>query len=167
MGRYVKPDGLSRFLAAVPVSLPDSFQRALPKLESQDATYPEELRQWLQQLPTRLELHGIPSESYQGVTEATTLFTGNLLAWWQENVSRAPPYKKSTAGYDNISSMATDILAAFVTTDRQGDAFKAMSRLTQGRRPLHVYHLQVDKVMREYADAFNRAYDPEQALFQY
>ena len=81
MGRYVRPDGLSRFLPAVPVSLPDSFQRALPKLESQDATDPEELRQWLQQLPTRLQLHGIPSESYQGVTAATTLFNGNLLAW--------------------------------------------------------------------------------------
>ena len=63
--------------------------------------------------------------------------------------------------------MATDILAAFVTTDRQGDAFKAMNRLTQGRRPLHAYHLQVNKALREYADAFNRAYDPEQALFQY
>jgi hypothetical protein len=35
MGRYVRPDGLSRFMPAVPVSLPDSFQRALPKLESQ------------------------------------------------------------------------------------------------------------------------------------
>ena len=63
--------------------------------------------------------------------------------------------------------MATDILAAFVTTDRQGDASKAMSRLTQGRRPLHVSHLQVNKALREYADAFNRAYDPEQAMFQY
>ena len=47
-----------------------------------------------------------------------------LLAWWQEKVSRASHDKKNTAGYDNLSSMATDILAAFVTTDRQGDAFK-------------------------------------------
>jgi hypothetical protein len=32
---------------------------------------------------------------------------------------------------------------------------------------LHSYHLQVNKALREYADAFGRAYDPEQALFQY
>ena len=109
----------------------------------------------------------VASESYQGVSAAATLFTGNLLAWWQEKVSRASPDKKNTAGYDNLSSMATDILAAFVTTDRQGDGFKAMNRLTQGRRPLHAYHLQVNKALREYADAFNRAYDPEHAMFQY
>ena len=63
--------------------------------------------------------------------------------------------------------MAADILAAFVTTDRQGDAFRSMSRLMQGRRPLHAYHLQVNKALLEYADAFCRAYDPEQAMFQY
>ena len=62
-------------------------------------------------------------------TIAATLFTGNLLAWWQEKVARVVPDKKETAGYDGLSSLAADILDAFVTTDRLGDAFKAPTGL--------------------------------------
>ena len=34
-------------------------------------------------------------------------------------------------------------------------------------RPLPAYHLKVNKALREYADAFGRAFDEQQALFQY
>ena len=85
----IKSSRLARFMPATLVSMPDSFQRALPKFENQDASDSDERRQWLQQLPTRLQLHGVPPDSEQGVTAAATLFTGNLLAWWQEKVARA------------------------------------------------------------------------------
>ena len=137
----IKSGGLTRFMPAVPVSLPDSFQRALPKFENQDASDSDDLRQWLQQLPTRLQLHGVLADSEQGVAAAATLFTGNLLAWWQEKVARAAPDKKETAGYDGLSNLAADILGAFVTTDRLGDAFNAMNNLYQGRQSLSTYHL--------------------------
>ena len=163
----IKSGGLTRFVPAVPVSLPDSFQRALPKFENQDASDSDDLRQWLQQLPTRLQFHGVLPDSEQGVTAAATLFTGNLLAWWQEKVARAAPDKKETAGYDSLSTLAADILGAFVTTDRLGDAFNAMNNLFQGRQTLSAYHLKVNKALREYADAFGHTYDGEQALFQY
>ena len=42
---------------------------------------------------------------------------GNLLAWWQEKMARAAQDKKETVGYDNLSTIAGDILGAFVTTD--------------------------------------------------
>ena len=50
----IKSGGLARFMPVVPVSLPNSFQRALPKFNNHDASDSEELRQWLRQLPTRL-----------------------------------------------------------------------------------------------------------------
>ena len=59
----IKSGGLVRFMPVVHVSLSDSFQRALPKFENQDATDSDDLRQWLQQLPTRLQLHGVPFDS--------------------------------------------------------------------------------------------------------
>ena len=42
-----------------------------------------------------------------------------------------------------------------------------MNNLHQGRQPLFAYHLKVNKALREFADAFGRAYDEQQALFQY
>ena len=47
-----------------------------------------------------------------------------------------------------------DILNAVVSTDRQGDAFKNMNNLHQGRQSLSAYHLKVNKALREYDDAF-------------
>ena len=126
------------------VALPDSFQRALTKFENQDAYDTEELRQWLQQLPTRLKLHGVPPDSEQGVAAVATLFSGGLLRW-QEKVARAAPDKKETARYDSISTLAAYILSAFVSTDRQGDAFKNMNNLHQGWQSLPAYHLKVTK----------------------
>ena len=158
MNRFMKVGGVSLFMPAVPVALPDSFRRAMPKFESQDADDAEDLRQWLHQLPTRLQLHGVPPESEQGVAAAATLFSGGLLAWWQEKVARAAP-DKETAGCDGITTLAADILNAFVSTDRQGDAFENMNNLHQGRQPMSAYHLKVNKALREYADAFGRAYD--------
>ena len=32
---------------------------------------------------------------------------------------------------------------------------------------MSAYHLKVNKALREFADAFGRAYDEQQALFQY
>ena len=80
MNRFLKVGGVSRFMPAVPVALPDSFQRALPKYEVQDADDAEDLRQWLHQLPTRLQPHGVYLDSEQGVASAATLFSGGLLA---------------------------------------------------------------------------------------
>ena len=105
----------------------------------------------------RLQLHGVPLGSEQGVAAAPTLFSGGLLAWWQEKVARAAPDKKETSGYDGITTLAADILNAFVSTDRPGDAFKNMNNLHQGRQPMSAYHLKVNKALREYADAFGRA----------
>ena len=36
MHRFLKIGGVYRYMPAVPVALPDSFQRALPKFENQD-----------------------------------------------------------------------------------------------------------------------------------
>ena len=114
-----------------------------------------------------MQLHGVPPDSEQGVTAAATLFTGNLLAWWQEKVARAAPDKKETDCYDGLCTLAAAILGALVTTDCLGDAVKAMNNLFQGRQALPAYHLKVNKALREYADAFSHAYDEEHALFQY
>ena len=75
-------------------------------------------------------------DSEQGVAAADTLFSGGLLAWWQEKVARAAPDKKETAGYDGITTLAADILNAFVSTDRQGDAFKNMNNLHRCKNTL-------------------------------
>ena len=54
MNRFLKVGGVFRFMHVVPVAVPNSFQRAPPKFENQDADDAEDLRQWLHQLPTRL-----------------------------------------------------------------------------------------------------------------
>ena len=66
-------------------------------------------------------------------------------------MARAAP-DKETAGYDGITTLAADILSAtFVSTDRQGDAFKNMNNLHQGRQFLSTYHLKINKALREHA----------------
>ena len=42
-----------------------------------------------------------------------------------------------------------------------------MRNFFQGRPALQAYHLKVNKSLREYADAFGRAYNEEHALFHY
>ena len=106
MHRFLEVGGVTRFMPVVPVALPDSFQRALPKFENQDAYDAEDLRQRLHQSPTRLQQHGAPPESEQGVAVVATLFSGGLLAWRQEKVVRAAPDKKETAGYDGITMVS-------------------------------------------------------------